>query len=426
MSRRRGGSSGPPTPWLVGAVGLIAAGTAAVTALLRPFTPPRPPDTAGARRPRYTPDAARYPLISPFHLDTEPMRALALFNFERDSDEVYKGLEPQAFDDEVHGRGLIVIGWRVDGRVDVFHEPGLRLDPANYAIAGAGLHRLEPRELGRGRFEIGPNGLEVDLSFTDLEGRPIRLLAEESDTRPRRPFALLAPMGTAATDPPALPLVYVKDFYFVRRAGSQLRIEIDGRVHHSDTLPLFLDATRMHFVRYSARPLIALWNHHRHTTVDVLAPDVGTDDVPRSNVTTPDGSTYVLRADGPVLEIERMTRHQGEQSVAVTFTPPFPHLLALTDDAVAAGGFEVTTDPPAGSITGTWRVTRRGRSIEIEVVPSGGWTPGEAQPMARLLFRLIRMFRSWPTTYRWEGTVEVPADQVDHPPALRAEWERTG
>ncbi|TVR22846.1 MAG: hypothetical protein EA389_13065 [Ilumatobacter sp.] len=368
----------------------------------------------------YESDAAGVPVVSPFHLDTQPMRALVLFNFERDPDSVYKGLEPQAFDDDVHGRGLLVIGWRVDGRVDVFHDPHLRLDPATYSIAGDGLHRMEARDLTGGRVELGPAGALVDLGFTDLDDRPIRLVVRETDARPRRPFGLLAPMGSAATDPPALPLVYAKDFYFVRRSGSDIGIEIDGRKHRSDTLPLLLDGTWMHFVRYSATPFVALWNHSGHDTADVL-PSTG-------DTAEAGGARYELRANGPFREIQRMSRDEGGQQVAVEFTPAFPQLLALRAGTKVDGSFRVSTEPPAGVVTGTWHVVRQGQRVEIEIVPSGGWTPGDAQPMARLLFRVIAVFRSWPTTYRWRGTVElpVPGEDLTGPIPLTSRWERVG
>ena len=417
------------TLWVGGV--LAAAAVTSVAMLTRPFAAPRRPGRLAHPLSIYDPDAADVPVVSPFHLDTEPMRALALFNFERDPDTVYKGLEPQAFDDEEHGRGLLVIGWRVDGRVDVLHDPGLRLNAAGYSIAGGGLHRMEPRDLSGGRFEIGPAGLSVDLEFTDVEDRPIRLVVDETDTRPRRPFALLAPMGSVATDPPALPLVYVKDFYFVRRAGSEIRIEIDGRTHRSDTVPLLLDGTWMHFVRYSATPLIAQWNHRRHQTAGIVVPASGTGSSAaiRPDVSGADGTRFDLSANGPFHEIHRMTRREGDQQVSVEFTPAFPHLLALRDGTRVVGSFRVTTEPAAGTVTGTWQITRRGDRIDIEAVPSGGWTPGDVPPMARVLFRIVTMFRSWPTTYRWNATIELPDDHDhdhdhDHPPTIRSGWER--
>jgi hypothetical protein len=412
----------PTTRRRIGHVALLAMSIVQTVGMLRLA---RRADRAPSSNPPnplslYEPDAAGASVVSPFHLDTQPMRALALFNFERDPDHVYKGLEPQAFDDDVHGRGLLVIGWRVDGRVDVFHDPGLRLDPATYAIAGGGLHRMSTRDLSRGILELGPSGARIDLAFTDLADRPIRLVVRETDTRPRRPFGLLAPMGAAASDPPALPLVYVKDFYFVRRAGSEVRIEIDGRAHRSDTLPLLLDGTWMHFVRYSATPFVALWNHRDHDTTDVLASSSASTDA--------GGSHYELRANGPFSEIHRMTRREGDQQITVEFAPAFPHLLALRDGATADGSFQLSTEPPAGVVTGTWHVVRRGQRIEIEMNPSGGWTPGDAQPMARALFRAIALFRTWPTTYHWHGTVELPGPgrDVGNPLSLSSRWDRVG
>ncbi|MCC5952875.1 MAG: hypothetical protein JJU45_12365 [Acidimicrobiia bacterium] len=403
---------------LVGAGGVLAVAVGTVAVLSRPFLAPKRAAVAPVPLSVYEPSAVDTPVVSPFNLDTQPMRALALFNFEGDPDRIYKGLEPQAFDDDVHGRGLLVIGWRVDGGVDVFHDPGLRLDPASYAIAGGGLHRMEPRDLSGGRLELGSAGALIDVSFTDLEDRPVRLVAHETDTRRRRPFALLAPMGSAATDPPALPLVFVKDFYFVRRAGSEIRIEIDGRAHRSDTLPLMLDGTWMHFVRYSAKPLVALWNHQDHDTAEVLPPSA-----PTANA---GGVHYELRANGSFREIRCMERSEGDQQVTVEFDPALPHLLALRDRATVDGSFRVTTVPPAGELTGTWQVARRGQQVEVGAVPAGGWTPGDAQRTARLLFRVIKMFRSWPTTYRWRGLIDVPhsGDNGGSIP-LVAGWERT-
>jgi hypothetical protein len=408
----------PPTKLLALAGVVLMAAAAATAVLARPFAAPRRSPVASHRPSIYVSDAAGVPVVSPFHFDIQPMRALVLFNFERDPDSIYKGLEPQAFDDELHGRGLLVIGWRVDGRVDVFHDPGLRLDPATYAIAGAGLHRMEARDLTDGRVELGPNGASVDLAFTDLDDRPIRLVVRETDTRPRRPFGLLAPMGDASTDPPALPLVYAKEFYFVRRSGAEVRIEIDGRRHHSDTLPLLLDSTWMHFVRYSATPFVALWNHRDQNTADVLSAS--------GLIAEGGGARYDLRANGVFREIQRMTRSEGDQQVAVEFAPAFPQLLALRDGASVDGSFRVSTEPPAGVVTGTWHVVRQGRRVEIVVVPSGGWTPGQAQPMARLLFRVIGVFRSWPTTYRWTGTVDLadPGEDVGASMPLTSMWER--
>jgi hypothetical protein len=368
--------------------------------------------------------AGEVPVISPFHLHVDPMRALLLMNFENDPDRIYLGFEPQAFDDEVHGRGLLVIGWRTDGTVDVFHEPGLRLDPRTYAIAGKGLHRMVERTFSDNRLELLPTGAQVELGFQDLEGREVRLHIRESDPRPRRPFALLAPMGSAVSEPPALPLVYVHEFYFVRRAGSELRIEIDGRAHRADAIPLVLDGAPVHFTRYSRDPFIVTWNPDLSAAARVVEP--GADPVDGVVSAEADGVLYELEANGEILEIRRMSRQERHHRVAVEFAPAFPHLLALRDGVELSGTFRITTDPPAGTVTGRWRVVHEGEEIRMEAVPEGGWTPGEAPGMARALFRFASVFRSWPTTYVWRGSLRLPTTGSEQEPLhFESSWERS-
>jgi hypothetical protein len=366
------------------------------------------------------------PVVSPFHLQTDPMQGLLLIGFEKDPDRVYVGFEPQAFDDAVHGQGLLVIGWRVDGRVDVFHDPGLRLDPRTYRIAGKGLHAMEERSFADAHFQLGPAGAQVDLGFRDLEGREVRLVILETDTRPRRPFALLAPMGSAASDPPALPLVFVSGFHFVRRAGTEVRIEIDGRTHRGDPFPLPMDGARVHFLRYSSAPFIVTWNPDAEGKAHLL--EVEEEPVGGAFTAASRGVRYELEANGDFREIRRMSRREGEHEVVVEFAPALPHLLALRDGAEASGAFRISAGPAVGTVTGTWRVARRGRELHLEALPAAGWTPGEVPRAVRLLFRVASVFRSWPTTYLWQGTLQLPpADgQVEGPLPLRSGWKRTG
>ncbi len=231
----------------------------------------------------------------------------------------------------------------------------LNLDPANYGIAGEGLHQMVVRDFEGASFEVGPAGAQVDIRFEDLEGREIIIFVRETDTRPRRPFNLLAPMGVAASDPPALPLVYVNDFYFVRKAGTESRIEIDGRIHHTDPIPLVLDGRRVHFLRYSAAPFIVMLNPRTVTDAAIL----------NDGATETDEIRYDLASRGDKREIRRMVRTHGQREVAIDFEPAFPHLLALREDVDVSGRFRITTLPPAGTVAGTWRVVRGGRQIDL-------------------------------------------------------------
>jgi hypothetical protein len=429
-SERRVRSGRKLLAWSAAGAAALGAGVGAGALILtRPFArapwrdlPPHPVsiyEKAGS----HAEGAAAIPVISPFHLQTDPMEGLLLVNFERDPDRIYLGFEPQAFDDSVHGRGLIVIGWRLDGRVDVFHEPGLSLDPQTYGIAGKGLHAMAERSFAGAHFELGPAGARVDLAFRDLEGRAVRLLVRESDTRPRRPFGLLAPMGSAASDPPALPLVFVNDFYFVRRKGTEVRIEIDGRSHRGDPFPLPLDGARVHFIRYSADPFIATWNPDREMRAGVLElTSAAVTGLCRAQAR---GVHYEVEANGEFREIRRMSRREGSHEVVVEFAPAFPQILALRDGVEVSGSFRISARPAVGAVIGIWRVARQDRQVEIEAIPRGGWTPGEVPPTARLLFRAVPMFRAWPTTYVWRGTLQIPGDfQEQHELPLQSKWER--
>ncbi|TVR04209.1 MAG: hypothetical protein EA403_05330, partial [Spirochaetaceae bacterium] len=321
-------------------------------------------------------DGAGIPVVSPFHLEHDPMTGLLLINFEEDPDSIYHGLEPQSFDDAVHGRGILVIGWRIDGRVDVYHQTGLRLNPETYGIAGKGLHAMVERPFSGARFELGPAGAQADIAFDDLDGRPVRIGVRETDTRPRTAFGLLAPMGSAASDPPALPLVYVDRFYFVRRAGTELLIEIDGRSHQSDFLPFMLDGAPVHFLRYSAAPFIATWNPDSAVAVRVLEPrdEAGAGVL----IADADGVGYELETNGGFHEIRQMSLRDGNHEVVIEFTPAIPHLLALADNAAVDGAFRVIARPALGTVQGRWQVARHDGELHLELVPDGGWTPGSA------------------------------------------------
>ena len=98
-------------------------------------------------------------VINPFQINIDPMERLLLINFEKDPDTVYVGFEPQVFDDNVHGKGHIVIGWRVDGRVDVYYEPSLKLDPGAYDIAGKGLANMVETDFSEASYEVNDFGV---------------------------------------------------------------------------------------------------------------------------------------------------------------------------------------------------------------------------------------------------------------------------
>ena len=355
-------------------------------------------------------------LLHPFHIHVDPMRRLLLINLERDPDAVYQGFEPQAFDDDVHGRGVIVIGWRQDGRVDVFHPPTVRLDPATYAITGDGLHLMLERPLEDARFEIGPHGVDAEVRFEDAEGRSVELRIVERSRRVAPRIALLAPMGAAATSPSALPLVLLRDFGFVRRSGTEARVAVDGREHALDHLPVPIDLQWMYFVRYAEAPLIATLNPARSGSLATIV-------LPDGAFVDHAGARHHLeRADGRA-SLASIERVHGDQRVSVAFAPAFPNLLDLAPGAAREGRFTITSDPRIGRVAGTYAARREGDTVSVRMVPTEGWRPLERRWSVLLMVRVNAAFRSWPSTYVWDATVDLAGDDG---PSMTSAWARTG
>lgn len=358
-------------------------------------------------------------LVLPFAITVEPMARLLLVNLERDPDTVYAGFEPQAFDDEVHGRGLIVLAWRRDGRVDLYHQGGLRLDPSGYDIAGGGLHAMHERDFADAWFEVRDSGVDADVRFDDADGRRIEITVRELGSRPRPRIGLLAPMGQAATAPSALPLVLLRDFAFVRRANSDVRVAIDGREHAVDRLPVPIERQSVYFVRYAQSPLIARLNPATEGPVATL-------DAGRSGthvLAEAVGETRVeVRDQGGGATIARLERHSAGQFVRLDLDPPFPNLLDLADGTDLEGVFAISSDPSLGRVSGTYRVSRAGDTARIAMTPSGGWRPAERRWSIRLVYAVAPVFRRWPTTYAWSAEVDLA--RADGP-RMRSSWQRT-
>lgn len=358
-------------------------------------------------------------IINPFEIAIEPMERLLLMNIENDPDRLYIGFEPQVFDDEKTGTGMLIIAWRVDGKVDVYHQPSLSLDPAGYDIAGKGLENMVSRQMQDAFFEVTESGAQASVTFEDIEGRLIELKLSEQSSRTRKPFGLLAPMGVAAENPSAMPLILLHDFYFVRRNNTELSVKIAGRDHSPDMLPLPIDFSRMTFARYCPDPLIAKLNPAFDGALTALS--YSDDLILQQN---PDlqqnyhDIELVLNRD--IAEIRSISRSHKQHTLSLTFNPAFPNLTLFMGESTE-GEFEIFGDPSTGFIRGEYKVVRSGGHISIEMIPSGGWVPIADKLSLRFLYTVQPMFKEWPTTYRWRAELgQDPAGGF----LMMSNWER--
>lgn len=354
----------------------------------------------------------------PFQLRVAPMARLLLINIQNGT--FYKGIEPQWFDDAQHGRGLLVILYRVDGKVDVYHEPAVTPDAEGFNIE-AGLGEMLACRFERARFEIGAQGVDADIAFTDRAGRRVEVLMRESGGKRAGRFALLAPLGHTIKEPQEMPLFFMYDFSFVKIRGTALRVAIDGVEQKLYRLPVPMGGSRVYFSRYCADPLIAFWNPARARealpAAAVLPPGEAVVDGVRFEVARVDGRFALAAMHGGRAGNEGYPARE----VRVALTPPLPEVTALRDGERVDGRFTITSAPEAGVVRGSWRAQRNGRRVTLRLHPDGGWQPGEKALMPRLIFTLVRPFKRWPTSYEWTAEIDVSDPSA---PVITSGWRR--
>ena len=127
----------------------------------------------------------------PFLVGIDPMERLIVLDIK--DDPQYAMIEPQVFDDPVNGRGMRLLLYRKDNKVDVYWQKGVNVDRDTISI-GAGIGAFKETGIHPSRFIITPKGVDLDIAFTDVHGNRIMLkIAENSSDHTRMSF--LAPVG---------------------------------------------------------------------------------------------------------------------------------------------------------------------------------------------------------------------------------------
>jgi hypothetical protein len=326
-----------------------------------------------------------------------------MLNFEITDDPHYQGLELQVFDDPAHGRGMaVLLRRRDDGRMDIYRQPGLTLEPEMAQIGGE-LGEWQESPIDPARFEISLDGVDVDVCLTDVAGRPVQVRIDDRNGRPRRRGTLLAPVGSVIEDPASLSLFVMGGCDLVRRSGRAFDVRIDGRPVATGRLPVgWLHRRRL--VKYTTDPTVVVCNQaHKGpvATVDPEAPgDVELD--PRS------GGIAALRA--------RNGGHRARLELE-----PALHVAHLRPRQAIEGAWQLGIDSAPGVVGGFWTAERRQDVVELVLDIVRGWRPTGLPPLMAAVTRLAPVFRTWPTTYRWRGTVTL-----GNLPTLTARWERKG
>jgi len=347
-------------------------------------------------------------VVSPFSLTVEPLARL--LNCELD-DPVYDGLELQWFEDPLHGTGMLAfLSRRADRRVDFYADPALTLDRSRFAI-GAGIGSWQAITFDAARLEIADDGVTAEVRFHDREGRPIEVRVDDRDGRRRRHATLLAPVGAGIDEPLSLLLVHLHGFDLLRRGrGSTAEVRIGGRSARFGRLP-GRALHRRELVKY-AGPVDVITLNEAHDGA-LPTPEPGSIRLVNGHIASV--------AAGEGAGVVGVAAGEGRSRVRLEFRPGFPDVTALAEGEAAEGRWRVHAEELPPLTGGSWRASRSGDVVKLELDVTERWRPGRLPALMELVTRVVPVFRRWPTTYRWRATVTL-GEEV----RMVSRWERRG
>lgn len=331
------------------------------------------------------------PFLFPFRLNNEPIKRLLVADVKDDAE--YEGIEPQLFDNGESGKGLRILMYRKDKKVDVYWQPGVRPDLQNLSI-GDGIGDTAESIMSPSRFEMTSAGVYLDIVFTDKLGRRVRIYIRENNKN-FHPVPFLAPVGSNVKSPTKLFAVYMKEFDFVKRQRTEINLQIGNRVLTPATFPLPMNGQSVYFIRYATNLVIGEINSLPTEPVVVENVRPGINKAEDINLTIDDnGRIKECRVD------------QGNDPIGLKFEPGFPNLLVLPRDKKIKGQWHYAVSSTV-LFGGTYTLQRDKDKVTVELDVTQPWKPGKLPFTYRLLTIFVRAFRNWPTTYKWTGTVDL-------------------
>lgn len=350
-------------------------------------------------------------IFSPLSFSIDKMEHLILVNFEKDPDEFYNTFELQQACDINDQKGLLVIAYRKDDSVDVYHQSAFPfgsqagiLNDVNFFV----------RPMENAKFEVNADRLEVFFAFEDKIGRQIKVKVNESRRMKKNPFFLLAPVGAVSREPTCLPVYSLYEMSFTKQKFTEIEIEIDKVKHKPDTFLLPIDCSKNYFTRYSADTFNVDWNKNFHGSLAPLIPG-------KDNRIEDNGTTYELVNNNGHYEIKCMRTKNKKHQININFSPPIPDIACLRNGADIDGNFTIKTDKSAGTIRGEYFLKRPGDEIKMQIQPKGGWQPNERRWILKFLFFFVKVFREWPKSYVWNAGIKF---DMTNKPIMQSSWKR--
>jgi hypothetical protein len=336
-------------------------------------------------------------LVFPLLLSIDPMERLLVASFKDDPE--YEMIEPQLFDDTVNGKGLRILRYRKDKKVDVYWQPGVIVDPASVNV-GAGTGDFVETKIAPSRFEITESGVDIDIAFTDQQGCRVELTIKEN-TRINNRFPFLAPVGKDIENPERLFLVDMLEFDFVKRKGTVFHAKVGDRILFPSSFPILRDKQKVYLTRYASNLVIG-----------VINPPVKKPVVVEYTVPGPTKAGAMNLTINEKQEVENIWIENSSGKVEMFFHSAFPNLLTLPQNKMVHGRWEYSI---SGAVLtgGTYSLLRNADAVDVEFDVLQKWKPGKMPFSFKIFTCIMRSFRTWPTTYRWKASVDLKELSLD-------------
>lgn len=337
--------------------------------------------------------------VLPFKINYSPITKLALINFEKKPEKIYKGLELQYIEGESYGKGYRVIAYRNDSYVDVYDEYSLTyLENEKFDVAENGLNKHVQTEFFNVIFEKRDGKEEICFSFSDLLGREINVSIREHTKKKSTPMNILAPIGLGSKKPNYLPVFFLYDFDFIRKSKTKVNVDIDGKMIILDKFPLPMNMQFRYYSRYSENcQLIEFINSEYNELLEV--------ELNHQLSCTLDYVEYHFNKEA---ELQGITIDTISGRVKIEFNQG----VALNKEI--KGEFSILPDVKMGYIKGDYQIIPHADNdtCQLILVPSAGWTPVPNSWIIKMIMGPKSIFRGWSKQYRFEQTISFKYRKV--------------
>jgi hypothetical protein len=365
-------------------------------------------------------------LLIPVSLHLSPIRNLLIVDLA--DDPTYRTLEPQRLREPDGADRVVLLAYRRDGTVELYAPPEASVDASGYEGLGEGLRGIHRAPFTAARFDVTDDGLRLDLAVALPDDRSFELRIHEHLTGGRDRIPALAPVGGTFDDPAFFPFLWLPGLSFVPVRSSEVVVRVDGAARTVPRLPLPIGGRRCLMARYDPEVLVCQLNPDEVTaptrvparpTWPPTVGSVGDDGGAVGAVGARDaGDVEVVEVDGKPAVAAVRTGRDGHVCAAV-FDPPLPDVRTLAADERRSGTLTLSADG-ATVLRARYGVERTDDRARLAIAGFGPWRSRHRRPLLAVLFRLP-IFRRWPTSYRWDATVELAAGQAVR---MRSRWTR--